>query len=106
MKDKRELLKNGTFGVMTNGKQFVIVDGSFIYKEGGYDSTSYCDKDLKMQFYHVEKLVEACSFNNLDSRIKTNTHIIYDRKKEETCMTIAEIEAKLGIKNLKIIKEN
>lgn len=106
MKDKRELLKNGTFGVMDNGKQFVIVGENFIYQEGGFDSINGCDKDLNLMFYKVNKLVEAVSFNNARTRLNDNKYIIYDRNKvEETCMTIAEIEEKLGIKNLKIIKE-
>lgn len=109
MEDKRKLLKTGVFGVMDNGDKFVVVNDYIVYMDGGFDIVSHCDGDMKYRNYAVEKLVNCNSFKQLDSAIKQmgDNRIIYDRKKEEaqTEMTVAEIEAKLGIKNLKIVKE-
>lgn len=105
MDDKRKLLKNGIFGIMDTGDRFVIVDDEFVYESGEYDLTSYCDKDLNLKYRSVEKLVIARSFKSLISHLDEERFIIYDRKREETCLTIKEIEEKLGVKNLKIVKE-
>lgn len=108
MKDKRELLKTGVFGVMDNGDKFVVINGYIVYLDGGFDVVKSCDEDLNYSNYKIEKLVECHSFRQLQGAIDGgNYNIIYDRKTKNASveMTIAEIEAKLGIKNLKIVKE-
>ena len=105
-KDLRNLLKTGVFGVTNNGENFVVVGESIIYQKGGYDVISIFDGKLSCPFYEIEKLIDACSFNNLNTCLKHHCRIIYDRKDYEPVeMTIEEIEKKLGIKNLKIKKE-
>lgn len=101
-------LKTGMFGVMSNGKRFVIVNDKLVYQEGGYDFIRSFDNDLCIEgHFEILFLVNAVSFRNLDEilrcRKEDDTFIIFDRtKKSETVMTIAEIEEKLGIKNLRI----
>lgn len=99
MENKKDLLKTGIFGVMKDGNNFVIVEDRIIYQSGGYDLVNQVQSN-------IEKLATACGFNNLKYCIKGGHNIIYDCNKDESVeMTIAEIEAKLGIKNLKIKKE-
>lgn len=99
-------LKTGMFGVMSDGSKFVIVDDKFVYKNGGYDLIRSLNHDLSFSSYRIDVLVHAVSFDNMDSILKNRNgndyRILYDRAKEGTVMTIAEIEQKLGVKNLRI----
>lgn len=99
-------LKTGMFGVMSNGAKFVIVNDEIVYKNGGYDLIRSLNHDLSFSSYGIDVLVRAVSFDNMDNILKkrngNDLRILYDRAKEETVMTIAEIEQKLGIKNLRI----
>ena len=110
MNDKRKLLKTGVFGVMDKGDKFVVAGDILVYQDGEFDYVSDVNENLCLKYRKIEKLVECKSYGGLQRAIdgKINCPIIYDRKKEETPveMTVAEIEAKLGIKNLKIVKEN
>ena len=98
-------LKTGMFGVMSNGKMFVIVNDLIVYQNGGFDFTETLKDDLSLGHYCINELVYARSFNQAQ-RKSENTILLYDRfaemAKKETVMTIAEIEQKLGIKNLRI----
>lgn len=100
-------LKTGMFGVMSDGKKFVVVNDKIVYKQGTYDLLRTLNDDLSFLFYSIDVLVNTVSFNCMDeilkNREKDDTFILFDRnKKPETVMTIAEIEQKLGIKNLRI----
>lgn len=104
-------LKTGMFGVATQGCKFVIVNNLLVYEDGNYDVISNMTDDLKFgPGYCIEKLYDDCySFKDLDNCLDGNlgvfAKLVYDRNEEHE-MTISEIEAKLGIKNLKIIKED
>lgn len=99
-------LKTGMFGVMSSGKLFVIVNDLIVYESGGFDLAKHLNDDLSFGCYHIDLLVEAQSFMQTRIFIKEKLCILYDRKAEkakiETVMTIAEIEEKLGVKNLRI----
>jgi hypothetical protein len=109
MKDKRELLKTGVFGVTDEGEKFVVAGDTLVYQDGSFDELFSLDKDLCfISGRKIEKLVKCKGYGALQGTIdgSTSRPIIYDREKETPIeMTIAEIEAKLGIKNLKIVKE-
>ena len=100
-------LKTGMFGVMSDGKKFVVVNDKIVYKQGTYDLLRTLNDDLSFPYYSIDVLVHTVSFNCMDeilkNREKDDTFILFDRnKKTETVMTIAEIEEKLGVKNLRI----
>lgn len=100
-------LKTGMFGVTSDGKKFVVVNDKIVYKQGTYDLLRTLNDDLSFPFYSIDVLVRTESFNCMDEILKNreedDTFILFDRnKKPETVMTIAEIEEKLGIKNLRI----
>lgn len=101
-------LTTGMFGVMSNGQSFVIVNDLIVYQEGGFDFTENLKDDLSFNHYCINELVYAQSFRQAQMKSE-NTILLYDRlaemAKKETVMTIAEIEKKLGIKNLRIIGE-
>ena len=100
---KKEDLRTGMFGVMSNGKWFVIVNDLIVYQEGSFDYIKNMTEDFYFPFYEIDILVNALSFDNAKCNAKDKNNILYDRYAEkETVMTIAEIEAKLGIKNLVI----
>lgn len=98
-------LKTGMFGVMSNGKRFVIVNDLIVYQDGDFDCTETLKDDLSFSHYCINELVYAQSFKQAQTKTK-NTFLLYDRlaekAKKETVMTIAEIEEKLGVKNLRI----
>lgn len=102
-------LKTGWFGVMSNGNRFVIVDNIMVYLDGGFDWVDDLDDNLGFPIVHrkIEKLFQCNSFDQLDRVLngKLFVRCVYDSK-ETVEMTISEIENKLGIKNLKIIKED
>ena len=107
MFDLKKLLKNGVFGIMTDGKEFVVVNDRLIYKNGGYDRIEDIDDTLQfgMNTYGVDKLFNALSFDNLEVCINLHQNVLYDSRDYKVVeMTVAEIEAKLGIKNLRIKK--
>ena len=96
-------LKTGMFGVMSTGDWFVIVNGIIVYEHGGYDNLDSVNNDLFLPFYTIDILVKARSFTEARNQLRKNCDILYNRnEKKETVMTIAEIEKKLGVKNLRI----
>lgn len=107
MKNLKGLLKNGVFGALDTGEKFVVVGDNIVYQGGGWDCVSSLDDALifRGRERKVEMLVTTCCFNCIDST--SALRILFDRSEFECVeMTVAEIEAKLGIKNLKIIKED
>lgn len=100
---KKEDLKTRMFGKMSTGQLFVIVSDLIIYQNGGYDYIESCDENLSFSDYKIDILIDAKSFDIAKRYITEKMNILYDRYAEkETVMTIAEIEEKLGIKNLVI----
>lgn len=101
---KKEDLKTGMFGMMSDGKWFVIVNDLIVYEKGSYDKLEQLNKNLGFGFYQIDILVNARSFDSARGNAKDKYNILYDRKEQEkpTVMTIAAIEEKLGIKNLVI----
>lgn len=105
-------LKSGMFGVMSDGAVFVLVNELIVYQDGEYDFIKTLTPDWEFSERRIEKLYEGInSFGMLEVILDQNGKIPYSNVKcifdssKFTEMTIAEIEAKLGIKNLKIIKE-
>lgn len=99
----KDNLKTGTFGEMSDGSVFVVVNDTLVYEKGGYDSIRRLDDDLSYFCNRIMKVSDnAISFNTFRS---FDTPLIYDRNAIVE-MTIEEIEKKLGIKNLKIKGEN
>lgn len=100
--------ENGMFGIMDNGKMFVVVGECLVYHTGGFDYISSMKPDFSYTNYRVDRLYRpgaVLSFDGLIQAIKENfTAPVYICEK---CveMTVSEIENKLGIKNLKIIAE-
>lgn len=99
----------GVFGRMSNGKWFVIVNGLIVYENGGCDTLSFMDDNLSLEFYRIDFLAFVQSFDQAKAAANNPLYglfhpyaVLYDRNTEETVMTIAEIEKKLGIKNLEI----
>lgn len=98
-------LRTGMFGVMNNGIRFVIVDDLIVYQAGGCNQVSFLKNDLSFgRGTYISKLTTvARSFNML----KDNISFIYDRDRDTvTEMTWEQIKEKLGVQNLKIVKEN
>ena len=95
-------LKTGMFGLMSNGNMFVIVGDLIVYQNGGYDEIECMKENLSFSFYRVTYLTTARSFAQLEMKIKEEKDNMLYGKSNETVMTIAEIEQKLGIKNLRI----
>lgn len=103
----KELMETGVFGITSDGSKFVVIGENVVYKDGGFDSVKEYINERCYVHGDITTLVSPCySFNHLNSCIKRGGNIIYDHKDYEPIeMTIAEIEEKLGIKNLKIKKE-
>ena len=101
-------VRTGMFGVMDNGFRFVIADDLIVYQNGEFDYFSDVTVDLQLRFKKISQLYDCQSFNQLDDGINGNSKFpcIWDRDKRDIEMTISEIEKRLGIKNLKIIKED
>lgn len=100
-------LKTGMFGVTSDGDKFVVVNEKIVYQKGCFDLVRFLNNDLSFPSYRIDVLVNAASFDSMDEILRNKKewadHIIFDRnEKTETVMTIAEIEEKLGVKNLRI----
>ena len=103
---KKEDLKTGMFGMMSDGKWFVIVNDLIVYEKGSFDKLRQLNENLSYGVYDIDILVNALSFDSAKCNAEDKINILYDRYAEkETVMTISEIEEKLGIKNLRIEKE-
>ena len=108
---RKKNLRTGMFGVITTGEKFVVVNDLLVYEGGGFDWISSMDDDLSFSCYSIDKLYQCDSFRQLDSAInnpilKSKYECLFDRERCVTEMSISEIEERLGIKNLKIIKED
>lgn len=84
MKDKRELLKTGVFGVTNRGYTFVVVGDYLVYQRGDFDSIASCNEDLSLSMQKIQKLVQCNSFRQLQLALDGNDEypVIYDREKE------------------------
>ena len=116
-------LKSGMIVEFRNGKQDMVMlnpdckGREFIglnESGGGYMPLCEYDEDLtKINGNTAWDIVKVYSVGEKISSIFSNEEyalrykkLIWERKEKPVEMTIAEIEEKLGIKNLKIIKEN
>ena len=103
----KDLLKNGVFGVMSNGSKFVVVNDHIVYQHGTYESVKAFADEKKRSPYYIKALYDdISSFGGLSLAMDNvvSNKIIYSIS-EPVEMTISEIKKKLGIKNLKIVEE-
>lgn len=74
-------IKNGMFGVMTNGCKFVVVGNTIVYDDGDFDEIN-----LKFAEYEIDKLYENCrSFKQLNNALFTKIYsakLVYDRARD------------------------
>ena len=106
-------LKDGMVVKIRNGSAYLVWGSRLLRFRGHVDLNDY-GNDLisnRDRDYDIMKVYDALSSKVLT--LDFELEIIYGRlgqpiweRKEETIMTISEIEEKLGIKNLKIVGEN
>ena len=102
-------LRTGMFGIVGDGrgleKFFVVVNDKLVYQQGGHDNISSLNDDLNYGVYRITKIFNKLVYSfDLAKIYKCDQfYIFWERDSIE--MTVAEIEQKLGIKNLKIVKE-
>lgn len=108
----KDNLKTGDFIVKRNGKiGLVLRSQGIIMYETGWTAISNLKENLNSDLdreYDVIKVYRGFeefhfTFKEYNKGILVFDRDIYDP--EETIMTVSEIEKKLGVKNLKIIKE-
>lgn len=99
------------FGITRDGDLFVVVGDKLVYKSGGFDRISDINKNMALPFSDIMKVSTGhYSFNAAEMTFNNGTDykdvkIVYDRDKDKTVeMTVAEIEKKLGIEHLKVVK--
>lgn len=106
-------LENGMFGMTNDGDYFVVVNDYLVYESGTYSYVSNYRNDTLSCMYQIMYLFRGCRcFNDVQRAIENSDYrsdtieCVYARYGERTKveMTIAEIEEKLGIKNLKIVE--
>lgn len=111
-------IKAGYLGVMENGEKAIAMNVVLRYDYKGLDFVT--EEQIKRgvgaqvgcneAFDGVEpsyKLVALYGYPETYERFSTdNRPLLWRREEPVTEMTITEIEQKLGIKNLKIVKEN
>ena len=116
---KKSDLKTGMIVECNNGdRHIVLLDADDAERnlididKGGWVPLNDYDKDLKHRKYDewsIKKVYSvgiyiASIFRNKDWAMK-HAKVIWEREGKPVEMTVAEIEEKLGIKNLKIVKE-
>lgn len=117
---KKSDLKSGMIVEFRNGKQDIVMlnpdctDKELISLDGGYLRLDDYNEDLTcriasnvnwdiMKIYSLGSKIVHILSNTKETL--NNKKLILERVTPPTEMTISEIEKKLGIKNLKIIKE-
>lgn len=106
-------LKNFMVVELRNGKRFLV---NMEKKQlAGVDCWASLDtyeddltnnyRALDIMYIYSPKSYQLVSFINHDCAIK-DVDLLWDRNESATEMTVSEIEKKLGVKNLKIVKEN
>ena len=80
-------LKTGMFGIMRNGKKFVIVNDRIIYQNDGFDAIRSLDDNLSLWYTDIEKVYDKChSFIHLNKLLSgksaTDANLVYDRKRD------------------------
>ena len=116
---KKSDLKTGMIVECNNGNRFIVMldaddaEHNLINIDNvGWMPLNYYDKDLKHcrdDEWSIKKVYSvgihiAQIFGNKDRAMK-HAKVIWEREGKPVEMTVAEIEEKLGIKNLKIVKE-
>ena len=117
---KKSDLKTGMIVELRNGKMYLVMlnpdcedrelislDGGFMslcdYEENLRWAKSFDDQWTVVKIYSLENSI--CFILSEKEEALKNKKLIWERKGIPVEMTIAEIEEKLGIKNLRIIKE-
>lgn len=80
-------LKTGMFGVMCNGKRFVVVGDNLIYQDGHFDRVKTLSDDLEFVTKKIDKVYEGVfSFNNLEAHLAGHASnpvtLVYDRERD------------------------
>lgn len=100
----KSLLKNGVFGILSDGSKFVVVNDFMVYEDGMFDDIDNLNDDLSFEFDKIMKLKVGCKcFNSVNKPDIVGDTIIYSRDTFPVEMTVEEIKKKLGITNLKIV---
>jgi len=103
-------LRTGMFGIVEDGrgleKFFVVVNDKLVYQHGGHDNIPCLKDDLDYGVYRITKIFNKLVYSfDLAKIYKCDQGYIFWERDNSIEMTVAEIEQKLGIKNLKIVKE-
>ncbi len=116
---KKADLKTGMIVEVKNGNRYLVMlnqdyqNQELVNLKTGMIHLSFYDEDLTVKNYgisewDIEKVYTMGS--NIDMLFSRNKEdyfkLIWERESHPVEMTIAEIEEKLGVKNLKIVKEN
>lgn len=114
-------LKTGMVVEVKNGEKYLVMlnaenkSMSLINFNGGFMSLDDYDESLNcvngddvdewsvIKVYSLEKNISVIF--SCTNRVIKNAKVLWERREEPVEMTVAEIEKKLGIKNLKIVKE-
>ena len=102
--------RNGNWYLCVPSNHLTRTQGEWVLaREYGHMSASSYDKDLICDDhdYDVMKVFDPLSVNKLSPEYLANdndTELLWERKEPPVEMTIAEIEEKLGIRNLHIVK--
>ena len=97
-------LRTGMFGIDCDNDPFVVVGDTIVFEGGQYTHISNLDDDFCWDSGRgqIKKIVECYCFR----QVKDENYDVLWEPHPSNEMTIAEIEEKLGIKNLKIIGED
>lgn len=115
---KKSDLKTGMVVETRNNEHYLVMlnpdceDRDLIHFKGGFmplcdydDDLTIRDGDTEWDIVKVYQLCESiCLIINNAATAMCGSKVLWERPAETVEMTIAEIEEKLGVKNLKIVK--
>ena len=119
---KKSDLKTGMIVETNHGKKFLVMlnpdceERELIDFEGGWLPLNQYNENLESIYnlfgknkWNIDKVYSADIYihyllENTDEMMK-NLKLLWERGEKPIEMTVAEIEQKLGVKNLKIVKE-
>ena len=103
--------RNGNWYLCMPSNHLTIIQGEWVLaRDCGHMSASSYDKDLLCDDseYDIMKVFDPRSVVKLNPEYlakDSNTELLWERKEKPVEMTIAEIEEKLGIRNLHIVAD-
>lgn len=101
-------IKDGDFVKTKSGWGVVLIenggDKCVVYQSGGWDKIDSVLNDIKMVLRGIKCFSTAANAEKKPGEYER--YFIYNYNEKPVEMTISQIEGKLGIKNLKIIKED